>query len=303
MQDLPETVEIFKIFEYEISGRECTITKYLGSDTQECKIPDTIDGCKVTSIAKYAFSGHSGLAFVRLPADLRTIGAHAFYNCRNLRHIALNDVLDDIGDGAFKNCAKVSRIEITRNTGSMKCLKALLEEMNQEILVMIHYRQKTSALIFPYYMHEYEENTPGRIINQITIGSGVHYRETVGGTDIDYVRYDRIFDVEKNIDVNESAWKVAYWRLRFPYALSDKDAQGYMKYLRERKYDTAAYLIKDEMYEELGVFLDLIIQTRDEVKAVIEGARIRGAIKAVGYLLEYEKKRWQVKKKSYDFGE
>ena len=39
---------------------------------------------------------------MKLPAKLKKIGAHAFYNCRNLRHITLYNILSDIGDGAFK---------------------------------------------------------------------------------------------------------------------------------------------------------------------------------------------------------
>lgn len=289
------------LFEYEITEDQCKITKYLGEDKQACEIPDEIEGCAVTSIAKYAFSEHRELLSVSLPKQLNDIGAHAFYNCRNLRHITLYDGLRDMGDGAFKNCDKVSEIEIIRDSGSMKCLKALMEEMNQEMRVTIHYGEETSVLVFPYYLYEYEENTPGRIINQVTIGSGVHYRECIGGEDINYVQYDRIFDVEKNIDVNESAWKVAYWRLRFPYALSDKDAQSYGRYLSERKYDIAEVLIKKEMYDELVMFLDMMAETRDDVETIIEGARSNNRIKAVGILLEYEKKRWQAKKKSYDF--
>lgn len=301
MENLTESAETAALFEYEISDKECEIIRYLGNEQAECEIPDTIRGCDVTSVAKYAFSGHGELSSVKLPAKLKKIGAHAFYNCRNLRHITLYNILSDIGDGAFKNCAKVSRIELIQNGGSMKCLKALLEEMNQEMLVMINYGSEMAALVFPYYMHEYEENTPGRIINQITIGSGVHYRETAGGADVDYVRYDRIFEVEKNIDVNESAWKVAFWRLRFPYALSPKNAAGYKEYLMERKSDIALKLVKSEMYEELSVFLDMSEAARDEIKAITEKARESGMIKAVGYLLEYEKEKWQVKKKSYEF--
>lgn len=301
MKNLAEPAETAVLFEYEISDGECEIIKYLADEQEECEIPDTIKGCVVTSIAKYAFSGHGELSCVRLPAGLKSIGAHAFYNCRNLRRITLYNVLCDIGDGAFKNCAKVSRIQLIQNGGSMKCLKALLEEMNQEMLVMINYGSQMSALVFPYYLYEYEENTPGRIINQITIGSGVHYRETAGGADVDYVRYDRIFEVEKNIDVNESAWKVAFWRLRFPYALSPEDAAGYKEYLMERKSDIALKLIKAEMYEELGVFLDMSEAAREEIKAITERARESGMIKAVGILLQYEKEKWQVKKKSYEF--
>lgn len=289
------------LFEYETSGRECVITEYIGTDISECIIPDEIEGCIVTSIARYAFSGHTELSRVTFPRYLKNIGAHAFYNCRNLKHIALYDLINDMGDGAFKNCAKTDRIEITQSGGSMKCLKALMEEMNQEMCVMIHYGSATAALVFPYYMHEYEENTPGRIINQITIGSGVHYRETIGGADVDYVRYDSIFDVEKNIDVNESAWKVAYLRLRFPYALDAKDAQKYRDYLIQRKYYIASQMVKEEIYEELEIFLDMIIESKNEIEAIIEDARQSGRIKAVGCLLEYERKRWQIKKKSYDF--
>lgn len=216
--------------------------------------------------------------------------------------IKLYDGITDMGDGAFKNCSMVYKAEITRVKGSMKCLKALMEELNQELRITINYdNNKSAVIVFPYYMYEYEENTPGRIINQVTIGSGVHYRECIGGSDINYVQYDRIFNVEKNIDVNESAWKVAYWRLRYPYMLSEESYDMYKTYVHSALEDIAKSMMRAEDYDDLTALLDIAVSERKEVSAIVETARDLGMIKAVGVLLEYEKGRWQQSRKKYEF--
>lgn len=288
-------------FEYEIVDGGCAVTGYTGRDVQECVIPYEINKNKVIAIREYAFSGHEELISVRLPEYLIAIGAHAFYNCRRLRSIMLYDNVTDIGDGAFKNCNKADRIELTESVGNMRCLRAVMEELNQELLVTIYYKTGTAVLLFPYYIYEYEENTPGRIINQITIGSGVHYRECISKDGINYAQYDRNFDTERNIDVNESAWKIAYWRLRYPYELSRTAACAYSGYLCEHRLEAAGRMINAEMYDELTIMLDITAKDKEDVEEMIELSRSKGCIKAVGILLEYERKRWGQTRKRYEF--
>ncbi len=283
-------------------GTECTITQYTGTKQPEIDIPAAFDGALVTSIGKYAFAKHMELTYIRLPRDVRMVGAHAFYNCRNLQIIWLCDGIVDMGDGAFKNCANVREIVLENHLGNMKVLRALMEEMNQELKVTVRYPDGEAVLLFPYYIYEYEENTPGRIINQVTIGSGVHYRECIGAADIDYAQYDNNFGLEKNIDVNEAGWKVAYYRLLAPYRLAPDKAEQYREYLQQELYKIAGQLLEGEHYEELLKLLDMAVQDRSQTEKIVEMARKSGRIKAVGLLMSYEKRRFQTEKKIYDFG-
>ncbi len=53
-------------------------------------------------IKSYAYSEQRELKEINILQTVKSIGAHAFYNCRNLRKISLYDGIVDIGDGAFK---------------------------------------------------------------------------------------------------------------------------------------------------------------------------------------------------------
>ncbi|MBR6524590.1 MAG: leucine-rich repeat domain-containing protein [Clostridia bacterium] len=66
----------------------------------------------VTSIAEYAFYGHSEITSVTLPSTLQTIGAYAFAGCGGLTGITLPHGLVSIGDSAFYNCAALQSVVV-----------------------------------------------------------------------------------------------------------------------------------------------------------------------------------------------
>lgn len=120
-----------KGFTTEVSGRDCTITAYSGEDTN-VKIPASINGKKVSAIAKGAFAqsksieniefsdsiskldigegafeGLTKLQYVKLPDASVTIGNNAFKGCTQMTHIVLPSGLTSIGEGAFANCTNL----------------------------------------------------------------------------------------------------------------------------------------------------------------------------------------------------
>ena len=220
-----------------------TITVYLGNASSYI-IPEKLEGKAVTKIEKYAFHEHRELEEVIIPNGVIEIGGHSFYNCRNLQKVIMPDSIRSFGDGAFKNCEKLHTIEINNIHNQMFSLKGILAELNQEVIVTMHYEDGDAVLVFPYYMHSFEENTPARIVTQVTVGSGVHYRECVYREDVLYSQYDKIFSAEKNIDVTESAYKIALYRLAYPYSLSEKMRQEYYDYIYENRIKLADDLLK-----------------------------------------------------------
>lgn len=104
-------------YKYELlDDGTAEIIKYSGKDTS-LTIPDTLDGCTVTSIGEHAFSNSFDplpLTAVTIPEGVTNIGNFAFYSCANLTSITLPESLLSIGDYAFAKCSMTS-IDIPSN--------------------------------------------------------------------------------------------------------------------------------------------------------------------------------------------
>lgn len=79
---------------------ECAIIEYKGKD-KIVEIPETIEGCTVTSIDDYAFSKNYYLAGVKIPSTVKTIGEGAFFYCYNMSTVTIPDTVESIGEKAF----------------------------------------------------------------------------------------------------------------------------------------------------------------------------------------------------------
>jgi len=287
-------------YKLEAKSSSVTITEYLGNSLSY-KIPEVLEGKTVTKIEKYAFHEHRELEEVMIPKGVVEIGEHSFYNCRNLHKVIIPDSIRFFGDGAFKNCEKLHTIEINNIHNQMFSLKGILAELNQEVIVTMHYDDADAVLVFPYYMHSFEENTPARIVTQVTVGSGVHYRECVYREDALYNEYDKIFSAEKSIDVTESAYKIALYRLAYPYSLSEKMRQEYYAYIYENRMKLADNLLRKEYNDMLQKLLELDVLNRDDMETVIEMARNYGLMQGLSVLLQYHNEKYGIKKKTFEF--
>ena len=295
-----EIMSDFKTAAVLNTDNEVYISEYSGSG-QKCVVPEIIEQNYVTGIDKFAFSEHRELQEIILPQTVRYIGAHAFYNCRALTKIILGDKIIDIGDGAFKNCYNICCIDMYRTVKNSKCLKGILSEVNNEVMVNLHYDDGQAQLIFPYYLYNYEENTPARIINQVTQGSGIRYRECITGEDINYAEYDRIFSEAMHIDVQDSAWKIACCRLRYPYKLSENAAQCYRTYLRDNRLELIKQMIEKEDYDSLKALLAMELADNEDLKICIDWARENSHMEGLGILLAHQKEKYGTVKKTFEF--
>ncbi|MBQ4283722.1 MAG: leucine-rich repeat domain-containing protein [Lachnospira sp.] len=288
------------MFKTRQQGEYVYITEYVGEENR-CTIPTNIGDAIVKGIDRFAFSEKRELVEIVLSESVESIGAHAFYNCRSLKSIVMGDGVTDIGDGAFKNCYNISDIKIIRTHNNTRCLKGILSEVNNETTVTIEYPDGTSKVVFPYYLDNYEENTPARIITQITSGSGIRYRECITGEDINYAEYDNIFLQAMHIDVQESAAKIAMGRINYPYHLSDKAKEQYRAYLFDNRVELLLKLAKDEKYEELNEFLNMKLITAEDLKYCINKAREESLMEGLGIMLAFQRENYGTTKKIFEF--
>lgn len=289
---------MFKLEHGQTSG---AFVKEYSGNSEKITVDEEIEGEKIEGIGAFAFSEHRELGEIELPDSVRFIGAHAFYNCRKLKKISLSDKVTDIGDGAFKNCYNISEICIKTTGNGMKCLKGILSEVNNEAEVTIKYPEDTAVLVFPYYLYNYEENTPARIVNQITEGSGIQYRECVEGDDINYAQYDGLFEAGMYIDVMDASWKIACCRLKYPYKLGGEAKDRYSKFISENMRTLINNMICREDYGGLNMLLSMEMLDRDDCAACIEAAREELCMEGLGILLAYQKKHFGASHRRFEF--
>lgn len=241
-------------FEYRIEENSVTIVKYIGNDT-EIVIPEQIEGTQVTSIGAYAFVNQRRIKKIQFPHGLQRIESHAFYDCRGLEHVILADTVTDIFDGAFKNCDSLHYVELHLYEGVLTSIKSILEEFGQEITLWLTYHMENhiqkACLIFPRYLHNYVEFTQARIINQETHGFGVHYREHILDSSIDYKGYDDLFQLVSKVEEEELNCKIALARVLYPYQVSAHIYPIYIEYLRNHISAWMGKLLQEEDMEAM----------------------------------------------------
>ena len=77
---------------------------------EEIVLPDNIE-----VIPESCFNSLKKLKKVKLPANLKTIGAYAFYMCGNIEEIVLPDNIEVISEGCFRGLKKLKKLKLPAN--------------------------------------------------------------------------------------------------------------------------------------------------------------------------------------------
>ena len=109
-------------YTYTVSDGKVTITGYSGSGGN-ITIPSNINGCDVTAIGDYAFTGHGTLREVTIPDTVTSIGKNAFSNCyytdyvtyTGITKVIMGSEVTTIGEGAFYNNYTLTTIDFTNS--------------------------------------------------------------------------------------------------------------------------------------------------------------------------------------------
>ena len=216
-------------YEWEVRGQEIQITKCL-VESGRAEVPEEIDGKPVTGIGDYAFSG-SGIRSLELPVTIRRIGRYAFYLCAGLEELSFWSELGDIGAGSFTGCHQIRTIRIYMETET-SILRDVLLEIPEELTVEYRRGSERAVLAFPEFYEEGVENTPARIIEHHTHGSGMFYRNCFVARKFQFAEYDSRFPYAIGQENVPFLSRLVLGRLRYPYELSDKAKEIYENWLR-----------------------------------------------------------------------
>lgn len=93
------------------------IIGYTGSD-EALKLPDEIDGKKVTAVGEGAFRGLLGVKTLIVPENIAAIGDYAFECCAELTDVTLPASLRTVGKGAFSGCVSLEQVTLSEGVES-----------------------------------------------------------------------------------------------------------------------------------------------------------------------------------------
>lgn len=278
-------------FRYEASKAGLTVTGCEKTDEADICIPKFIRGMPVAAVEAYAFSEFRALRAISMPDTVTRLGSHCFYNCRSLKQIALSDAITEVGDGAFKNCEELAAVIMKRITGKSTCLKCIINEINAKLEFTLLYGAHTVKIVFPRYVYDYEANVEARIINQVTYGTGVHYRECVmNGEDIDYASYDRVFEMAVHNDEEKTLRQIARTRLLYPWELGEAAKSVYMAYMEAHLCEEIKELAEREDTDAIKALGEIGLYTRENIGDLLEAAHATGNIPSTACLMECKRR-------------
>lgn len=299
-----------------------------------CVVPESLGGLPVAELADKVFSG-SAVEKVYLPRTLTRIGRYEFYGCEKLQEIHFYGKLREVGGGVFTGCRNIRSLTVHVGIDEESALRDFVTEINERVMVHVFMsgvqnRMETGAdadldqaaltsdgfeedsgeterarLIFPEYYDEAVENTPARITVSNIHGTGQKYRYCFEGRKFRFDRYDKLFVYEKVEESVLMASKIAVNRLRYPKGLWESARKEYEKFLLENLYEVfLGSLEEPETVKWLaGQYLtpEMNPLTAEQMSDLITEISKRHLPELSGMFMEIQRKKFGVKKKSFDF--
>lgn len=299
-----------------------------------CVVPEVLGGLPVTELADKVFSG-SPVEQVYLPRTLKRIGRYEFYGCEKLQEIHFYGALREVGGGVFTGCRNIRSLTVHMGADEESALRDFVTEINERVTVHVFVpggqnRMGTGAdadfgraalasdcfeeecgeterarVIFPEYYDEAVENTPARITVSNIHGTGQKYRYCFEGRKFRFDRYDKLFVYEKVEESVLMAAKIAIDRLRYPKGLWESAKKEYENFLFENLYEILLGSLEEpETVKWLaGQYLtpEKDPLTADQMSGLITEISKKHLPELSGMFMEIQRKKFGVKKKSFDF--
>lgn len=276
-----------------------TITGFSGR-IRDLKIPDRIEHLPVAGIAGHAFSERKDLKRVVLPDSMRVLGPFAFYSCPNLEEIVLCDEIEDYYDGVIKNCRNLSEITVKMCRENYDLIRRLLSDNDRKLRFLLIWDaggeqdRRMARLTFPEYVYDYREDTHARAFHLKIEGGGYKYRECVSRRGIDFKTYDSYF-YWATVDDTAAAAEIAFGRLLYPEALSEKAKRQYEKFLQEHALEVVQLLVRRKKMEELSYMTGHELIPESSLPEAIRTASEERQPEFCGMLMDYQQKHVQKK--------
>lgn len=91
------------LWRYEVNEETITLTSYEGT-ASNVTIPDSIEGKKVTKLAKNCFEGNYSIQNVTIPATVKSVEGYAFIDCGNLKTVTFSGMSTHVDNDFARQC-------------------------------------------------------------------------------------------------------------------------------------------------------------------------------------------------------
>lgn len=230
-----------------------------------------------------------------LPAKLRRVEDYALMNCRGLRELRLYDDVRYWGGSTLMNCRGLDTIHLTRTGAEQgESLHFFASELSWELdVTIVGSDGRTARLLFPEYVEIYEENCPAHHFDYFISGAGYPYHHCFRQKKLQLRDYDDLWKGYLGTEHEEdSALRLAWWRLRYPLELGDKAEAAYLSYLRAHTAQAVDWLLSQRDMAGLAFLLERTEPSRETLTAACGQARRMDAPEAVALLLEEQHRRF-----------
>ncbi len=238
------------------------------------------------------------LTDLTLPATLRRVGDYAFSNCGNLEALRLHDAVDYWGGGVLTNCRSLNRFYLTRTGEQGAAMAYFVAELSRELDVTVYNPDgSVTRLIFPEYEETEEEDFIAQAVQfQYHIsGAGYLYHGCFQRKRLNLKDFDNLWPEYLRRDYDEeTALRLAWYRLRYPVELTEKAAAGYLGYLKSRAEAAVAWLVGERDVSGLRQLLKQTLPGREALASACALAREQGSSEALAILLEESHRRFPV---------
>ena len=238
-----------------------------------------------------------------LPRDLKSMGDYALMNLRAMEELCLTDRVQGVGGACFMNCRAFCRMELSYvSPAEGPTLAAIVSALPQEMTVTLHGRPEGEArLVFPEYVERYEENSPARHFDFKIGGAGYPYHNVFRSRRLSFADYDALFPGMLAVEHEEdTALRLAFWRLRSPAGLTETAARRYRAWLERHREEALRYALGLRDAESLRLALTLSGLSEAELAAALDYARERGNTEAAAVLLEERHRRFPGRQKKWN---
>ena len=296
-------------------GDHVTILRALTCD-KKAVLPDALFGLPITALSDRALAhgaagaegeellilggaeaedwDNRGIRDLTLPRGLQSIGDYAFMNLRAMETLRLWDELRSAGSATFMNCRSFSKIELTRTAATQgPALSSIVRNLQQELDVTIRRSDGNSLrLIFPEYIENYTENTPAHHFELKISGGGYAYHSVFRDKQLSVSDFDALWPGYIAAEHDEdSALRLAYWRLRYPLELADPARLRYEAYLGHKLGAALRFAMQEEDMQGLRQLLPLGKEAPEILDGALQEARARHLTEATALLLETRRTR------------